>query len=146
MPRGVKQPIHERIAYYTMPSTDVRACFEWFAATNRGRPVISKFRGRMEFVARLLLEEKLGRKLHDGEVAMHICNNPACVNPAHIFAGTQAENLLHMQQENRGLRHETTADLLAQLLSGDISITHYAEQAGISVQAASQLRKRRLRT
>lgn len=144
MPRGVKQAIQERVAYYTLRNSDIHACFEWLGAVNRGRPVVSRSRGRMEFVSRVILEERLARKLTADEKAMHICNNPACVNPLHIVEGTQADNLRHMQQENRALRHFATLEQLADLVAGNVTATAYAHQVGISVSAACKLKARRL--
>ena len=37
----------------------------------------------------------------DKPVARHICNNPACVNPAHIIPGTQQENVQDMIKSGR---------------------------------------------
>lgn len=33
---------------------------------------------------------------------MHSCNNPWCVNPRHITAGTQQQNLEYMRELGRG--------------------------------------------
>lgn len=54
-----------------------------------------------------------------GLVVLHRCDTPECVNPAHLFLGTQQENMADMRskgREARGSRHGqakiTEADLI----------------------------------
>lgn len=42
-----------------------------------------------------------GRWPDPGQVVMHSCDNPACVNPAHLSLGTQAENIQQCVERGR---------------------------------------------
>ena len=64
--------------------------------------------GRDQLVHRLSLERKLGRPLLPTELACHVCDTKACINPAHLYAGSAADNARDAVQRDlypRGDRH-----------------------------------------
>lgn len=49
---------------------------------------------------RMAYEMRFG-PISDGKVICHTCDNPSCVNPNHLFEGTQADNAQDMSRKGR---------------------------------------------
>ncbi|HSS95777.1 MAG TPA: HNH endonuclease signature motif containing protein [Terriglobales bacterium] len=75
-------------------------CHEWRGAKTKGGYPLITFRGKTRYAHRLALENKIG-KLKRGICALHRCDNPPCINPDHLFAGTKKDNSEDMTQKGR---------------------------------------------
>jgi hypothetical protein len=68
----------------------------------------------------------------EGMVVKHRCDNKACVNPAHLVAGSQSSNVLEASERGqlpRGSRHHSTS-----LAEGDIPKIRALLAEGVSEQ------------
>lgn len=75
-------------------------CWEWMGAkTKNGYGHMNIFY-KNQYAHRISYEIKYG-EIPVGMVACHKCDNPACVNPDHIFIGTQKDNIQDMIKKGR---------------------------------------------
>lgn len=55
---------------------------------------------RVVYLHRMIYEECFG-EIPDGKEVCHKCDNPKCINPEHLFIGTQADNINDMMAKGR---------------------------------------------
>lgn len=82
-------------------------CWNWIGGKFRGGY------GRVHVSRRTNLAHRVAWELVFGEIpkdllCLHKCDNPSCVNPNHLFLGTQQDNINDMKKKGRdpiGIRH-----------------------------------------
>jgi hypothetical protein len=77
------------------------ACWLWTAYRLASGYGTINIGGRKVLAHRFSLQRELGRPLVRGEHALHRCDNPPCCNPAHLFAGSAADNAADMVAKDR---------------------------------------------
>lgn len=76
-------------------------CWPWTAGKRLGygRLYVA---GRKETAHRLAYALAVG-PIPEGLCVLHRCDNPGCCNPAHLFLGTQADNVADMEAKGRAV-------------------------------------------
>jgi hypothetical protein len=74
-------------------------CWIWMGATSRGYGFV--FDGRKNRRAHRVAYEAMHGSIPEGLVIMHKCDHPECVNPTHLVAGTQQQNIADAAKKGR---------------------------------------------
>ncbi len=105
--------------------TKTATCWEWNSGTARGGRGYGVFR----YKTRVITAHRVAYMLYVGDIppnlcVLHTCDNPKCVNPAHLFLGTQQDNMADRDNKNRQVRGERC--VLSKLTESEVlSIRHF---------------------
>ena len=116
-------------------------CWEWTAGLNKGYGRI-KINGKTAYAHRLsyVLHHPITIDLweHSDICVCHKCDNPKCINPAHMFLGSVADNMNDKMAKGRGNALKGENHRLSKLTEHDVrEIRKKYADGGISQQQLS---------
>ena len=80
-------------------------CWEFTGCKTIGGYGRIRVKGVHWMAHRYFLSQALGRPIAEGMLVLHSCDNPCCVNPAHLREGTQKENVAECIAKGRARKH-----------------------------------------
>ena len=87
----------------------------------------------------------------DGLIVRHLCNNPSCVNPDHLAAGTQTDNMKDREIAKNVPRNEKhhnckfSDEIIAKVVLAEGTSKDVAEMFGMSASQVRNIRNKRQR-
>ena len=108
----------------------------------------SRRTGRRAVYAHRAVWEHFNGPLSPGQCVLHRCDNTRCINPEHLFVGTQADNMRDMADKGRGGAPKGEKHLSAKLteaqaiaaLSSPLGSAQLARELGVTYQTVYALR------
>ena len=141
--RQTRKPLVERF-WSKVQKGEPDECWPWQAAiaSTTGYGKFTLQTGQTVDAHRLAYRFTHGEEIADGILIMHTCDNKPCCNPAHLMAGTSAQNSADMKAKKRstiGERNPNSkltriqVDDIRKLLDAGTPVGTIAEVYGIGI-------------
>ena len=109
-------------------SSEENACWIWTGYVNRDGYGLFFYNGKTQRVHRLAITDAKG-PIPPGILALHTCDIRCCVIPAHLYCGTQHENMQDMVQ--RGQQFKLTSEMVTEARQLFIEGFHNIEEIAV---------------
>lgn len=130
-------------------------CWEWTAGADKQGYGRIRIEGKGILAHRFSYEQANG-PIRDGALICHHCDNPACVRPSHLYAGTPKDNARDRMERGRVVsgNHAGEANASAKLTREQVvsmrsemddgrTCADVASEYGVSPNHASQIKNRK---
>jgi len=138
--------LKSRLLDKVKPNCDT-GCWEWTAAKLKCGYGIIATPGRINKLAHRVSYELHCGEIPDGLFVCHTCDNRTCINPSHLFVGTNAENMADMRakgRQRRGVTQRsaklTEADVIAIRAADGVLHRDLAQRYGVDKSQISCIR------
>jgi hypothetical protein len=113
---------------------DPMGCWVWQGGTCEGYGMLRTEGSVVDRAHRVSWRLTHG-SIPDGLCVLHRCDNPPCVNPAHLFLGTRADNNEDKKRKGRSARVHGEANPNAKLSDEDVAEIRRLRDEGRTQQA-----------
>ncbi len=114
-------------------------CWIWTASVRRGYGQVKR-NEKNAFAHRAAYEHYVG-EIPKGLCVLHRCDNTLCVNPQHLFLGSQQDNVKDMMRKGRSSR-KISDEAVHLIRQSKLSCSALARELGISHTTVSRIKNR----
>ncbi|URY10891.1 hypothetical protein [Shigella phage ESh6] len=122
-------------------------CILHTGCTTKGGYGLVGYKGKTQLAHRVSYIKSKG-EIPTGMVIMHTCDNPLCINPEHLVAGTQRDNRMDCvtkgrDNASRGEEHygaKLTEAIVREIRASNLTNTELSEMYGIHRRTISDAR------
>lgn len=145
---GRNTSLSTKLAFYGSPEEDDNGCILWLGAQGRGGYGICGWRKKVWSVHRLAWINAHG-EIPNGMHVLHTCDVRHCINPAHLWLGTNADNIADKVRKGRASAATGTKNGNAKLTEADARairtdarpLREIAAEYGVSETIVSGIRR-----
>ena len=129
-------PISEKLKRYIVTPT---GCWEWTGGRDKDGYGKLNHRRQTTLRAHRVAYEFYKGDLHKDDLVCHSCDNPPCINPAHLFKGKPIDNTADMIRKNRQANQKGEANGSAIYTETQIAECRKLRKDGLKLKEIQQI-------